>query len=60
MPNNIIQNNSSPKPNYKIAYYSLKHMLLRGIRARGDTKYQNFDNIFKDRLTSRKRKGRPI
>ena len=44
--NNIIQNNFRPKPNYKIAYYSLKNMSLGGIGARGDTKRQNFNSFF--------------
>ena len=47
--NNIIQNNSRPKPDYKIIYCFSKHMLLRGIRPRGNTKYQKFDNIIEDR-----------
>ena len=46
---NNIQNNSRPKTNYKIVYYSLKHMSLRGIKDHGDTKYQNFENAFEDR-----------
>ena len=45
--NNIIQNNLCAKPNHKIVYCSLKSMLLRGIRARGATKYENFDNFLK-------------
>ena len=49
MYNNIIQNNSHQKPNYKIVYCSLKDMLLQGIRPCGDTKYQSFDNFIEDR-----------
>ena len=38
--------NSRPKRNYKIVYCSLKNMSLRGIGARGDTQYQNFNSFF--------------
>ena len=47
--NNIIQNNSRPKPNYKIVYCSLKSILLRGIVARGDTKSKNLHSFFEER-----------
>ena len=30
-------------------YCSLQHMLLGVTRARGDTKYQNFDSFYEDR-----------
>ena len=39
--NNITQNNSRPKPNYKIVYRSLKSLSVCGIGARGDTKCHN-------------------
>ena len=49
MQNNIIQNNSYQKPNYNIVSCFLKNASLRGIEARGDTKWQNFNNFFEER-----------
>ena len=42
----IIQNNSHPKPNLKIVYSSLKNMSLCGTGAHRDTKYQKFNSFF--------------
>ena len=47
--NNIIQNNSHPKSNYKFVYSSLKNMALSGIGARENIKCQNFDSFFEER-----------
>ena len=44
---NLFQNNSCPKPNYKIVYCSLKNTSLDGIGACRDAKYQNFDSFLK-------------
>ena len=49
MQNNIIQNNSYQKPNYNIVSCFLKNASLRGVEARGDTKWQNFNNFFEER-----------
>ena len=55
--NNIIQNNSRLKTYYKIVYFSLKNVSLRGIGTREGTKCQYFNS-----LISRKGKffGKPI
>ena len=63
--NNIIQNNSRPKPNYKIVYCPLKTISLCGIGACGDTKCQNSNSksfLEKEKERSQKDKvfGKPI
>ena len=44
---NIIQINSRPKQNWKIAYCSLKNMSLQRIGARGDTECQSLKSFLK-------------
>ena len=46
MLDDIIQNNSHPKPNLKIVYCSLKNMSLCGTGAHRDAKYQKFNSFF--------------
>ena len=42
----IIQNNSHPKPNLKIVYSLLKNMSLCWTGAHRDTRYQKFNSFF--------------
>ena len=47
--NDIVQNNSHPKPNLKIVYCSLKNMSLCGIGVHRETKCQKFNSFLEDR-----------